>query len=820
MKKIQLRMKRLLLPWFLVISMMMSNMAYGAVPEEGGLSAETVEGTLSNGEELSQDTEVEDESFLLENGIDTDIGSEESDDAPGFEEEDSGDPSETGDIDETLVSDTLPDSNGEDGNAGGDITPGGTEADSVTDEVEERTDDASETDGTETEVAGENTEPGKDFLTEDPLPSEGDESKEADYGESTGDTVTDFGHEEVIVPESEGEDIAAESAEEAEITEIKEHVISPEAADETEIAEPEQDVAIAEALDETKIVVPEDEMTVPAESLEDVVSNLLLAVEVPAMTSAEPVQNGVELHWQASGDASFYNVYRRAKGKGFWSEVGSHLTVCEYVDTTAESGKEYDYSAVACNSGGTEITAIGQKAVSISYLAPPSLITGEQKGVGIEVGWTPVTGARKYVLMRKITDSSDDFVPVVTLDGETTYWDCTVEDYTDYSYTVIARADGFADSAYDPVGTSVWMGSKVCVWIMTQPVDKTVAEGGNTEFFIFADGAGVSYKWQYKDAGSDTWKDLKTTSEILKVNNAPLSINGRQYRCFASSLGYTQESDVVTLKVVRPTKILTQPKDTAVTPGGTVKISVTASGDSLSYKWQYKEAGSDVWKDLKTKSATVTVANVPASINGRKYHCIVSGTFGTITSNDATLTVASKPVITTQPKSTTVGVGSTTKFTVVATGSSLTYTWQYKNAGASSWGTLKTTTPTLTVSKVPSSINGRQYRCIVKSGSSSVTSSVATLTVVAATKIVTQPKSQTVKAGGTAVFSVSASGKNLKYQWQYANSGSTKWTNLKTTTPKLTVGKVPSSINNRRYRCIVTGDGGAVTSSVVQLHVN
>jgi hypothetical protein len=69
---------------------------------------------------------------------------------------------------------------------------------------------------------------------------------------------------------------------------------------------------------------------------------------------------------------------------------------------------------------------------------------------------------------------------------------------------------------------------------------------------------------------------------------------------------------------------------------------------------------------------------------------------------------------------------------VKATGTGLTYQWQVSTNGGSSWSDSPATgnkTATLTVPATLSR-NGYRYRCIVKIGSLSVTSSAATLTVI------------------------------------------------------------------------------------------
>ena len=96
-----------------------------------------------------------------------------------------------------------------------------------------------------------------------------------------------------------------------------------------------------------------------------------------------------------------------------------------------------------------------------------------------------------------------------------------------------------------------------------------------------------------------------------------------------------------------------------------------------------------------------------------------------------------KPTITTQPKAATISEGNYPAFTVVASGSGLTYQWQVSKDSGSTWSNINTTTfpsaktPTLTfLAKV--SMNGYKYRCVVSNSSGSVNSTSVKLTVKAA----------------------------------------------------------------------------------------
>lgn len=124
---------------------------------------------------------------------------------------------------------------------------------------------------------------------------------------------------------------------------------------------------------------------------------------------------------------------------------------------------------------------------------------------------------------------------------------------------------------------------------------------------------------------------------------------------------------------------------------------------------------------------------------------------------------ASAPAITGQPQSQAAAIGATATFTVTATGSGpLAYQWRKGGTDLAGATSASYTTPVLAAGD-----NGASYSVSVSNAQGSVLSGAATLTVMAAPGITTQPLNQSVIAGQTATFTVAASGGGtLAYQWQ------------------------------------------------------
>jgi hypothetical protein len=167
------------------------------------------------------------------------------------------------------------------------------------------------------------------------------------------------------------------------------------------------------------------------------------------------------------------------------------------------------------------------------------------------------------------------------------------------------------------------------------------------------------------------------------------------------------------------------------------------------------------------------------------------------------------PVITVQPADLTVTLGQPATFTVVATGTALSYQWQRNGVdipGAT--GPSYTTPPT-----VPAD-SGVVIKVIVTNPGGSVSAQAFLYVQPPPVAIDVQPASQTVLVGQAATFSVSASGSGLSYQWQLGGVDLPGATGESYTTPPATLDH-----GGRVYRVIVSNLFGTVTSDPATLTV-
>lgn len=170
------------------------------------------------------------------------------------------------------------------------------------------------------------------------------------------------------------------------------------------------------------------------------------------------------------------------------------------------------------------------------------------------------------------------------------------------------------------------------------------------------------------------------------------------------------------------------------------------------------------------------------------------------------------PSIGTQPQSQIVSPGATAIFSVAAVAPQMQYLWFFNGnpiPGA--------TNSTLVIPNAQAGNIGSYY-VNVANPAGNVNSATVTLGVGnIAPSITGDPEDQTVNAGGTALFHVSATGTSpLNYQW-YVNTNTTVPGGTNAT---LTLSGVSTNDNGNKYRVTVSNGFGSATSADATLTVN
>jgi hypothetical protein len=377
--------------------------------------------------------------------------------------------------------------------------------------------------------------------------------------------------------------------------------------------------------------------------------------------------------------------------------------------------------------------------------------------------------------------------------------------------------------------------------IIIEPANQGATAGSNAVFTVAASGIPApTLQWQVSTNGGGTWSNLSDTASYrgtatgtLTITGVTAAINGYQYRCLASnSVQGNVASNAATLTIIIPGSLWAMGENEygelgdgtttqraapeLILPGG---VQAVAAGDfhSLIVKTDGSlwAMGMNSYGQLGDGTTTQRVTSVLIATN---VHRIAAGGYHSLFVASGDITVYA-PQITVKPVSQTANMGDTANFSVIATGSPApTYQWQVSTDGGNTWKNLTDTAPysgtataTLTITGATAAMNGSQYQCLVSNSvQSNVPSSAVTLTVDSVPALTTQPTAQTVTAGGTATFTVAASGNPAPtYQWQVSIDGGKTWATLTdvapysgTKTGTLTITGATAAMNGYQYQCL------------------
>jgi hypothetical protein len=251
-----------------------------------------------------------------------------------------------------------------------------------------------------------------------------------------------------------------------------------------------------------------------------------------------------------------------------------------------------------------------------------------------------------------------------------------------------------------------------------------------------------------------------------------------------------------------PPKIVREPTGLAVTAGVEASFSVLATGSQpLSYQWRLNGAALS-----SGTNAVLTLTNVGAA-NAGNYSVEVSNALGKVASREVRLEVSVPLTIVSQSANRTVLAGQDVTLTVAARGlDPITYQWQINGADIGG-----ATDASLVLRSVEAKDAG-VYSVVVKSGQETVASAGARLEVGSPVRIVKQPASLSVAAGGRASFAVEAVGTApLSFQWQLNGSDLPGQNGA-----KLELANVQSA-NTGDYAVLVSNGGGTVISDSARL---
>jgi autotransporter-associated beta strand protein len=220
--------------------------------------------------------------------------------------------------------------------------------------------------------------------------------------------------------------------------------------------------------------------------------------------------------------------------------------------------------------------------------------------------------------------------------------------------------------------------------------------------------------------GAGVYRLIQTGGSITTAGLHTVNVTGNGLGVGLSAA--IQVNNTIGMVDLVVTTSCTPGNDYAVTGGGTIcagdpGAAMGLSGSDTGVDYQLKRNGSDVGSPV---AGTGAVLDFGLQTVAGTYLVVASNTATFCTGNmvgSAVVTVNNPPGISTQPVAATVPLGGSTNFSVVATGTGLTYQWRHDGTNLSNGGSISgATSGVLTINPVAAgdsspALNG--YDCVI-----------------------------------------------------------------------------------------------------------
>lgn len=530
------------------------------------------------------------------------------------------------------------------------------------------------------------------------------------------------------------------------------------------------------------------------------------------------------VQWASAGSYSVVVT----NGAGTATSSDAVLTVQQAVQTFTDSFESYNLGFVDNNTSG------GPNATPSTPWWALSSSTGQGVVTNASTGVAPHSGSQMLGVTPGVSIRQDYFNLIYRMNSGVNYYGnfmCEWWFYDPYGTTASGATnmqEYIALNASSPVPTT--SDSTTSFSAINQRMSLGMYNG-NTGYnysnyqarIIGGTGGtfGSGNSWRNTDTiRSVGWHHARIVAGIPTANVAPISMyiddmtNATAFSATVTTNGFDLIElnhemskanfygyyDDLTFHADNDPWIVEQPHETTVVAGGSTILTTVAIGTG--YQWKFN--GAPISGATST-SYTIQSADGP---DAGSYSCTITGANGTVTTTAAAITVFGVPKINTQPTSQTVNQGQNATFSVVASGfPPLTYQWKFNDSNIGGATSTSYTVQNATAANVGT------YTVVATNPYGTATSSPATLTVVPAPAITSQPSSVTVLQGTTANFSVTATGPGLTYQWRF---NGTPIANATTTSYQKQAAQLSDAGS---YSVVVSNSVGTVTSSNALLTV-
>ncbi len=391
--------------------------------------------------------------------------------------------------------------------------------------------------------------------------------------------------------------------------------------------------------------------------------------------------------------------------------------------------------------------------------------------------------------------------------------------------------------------------------ITEQPASQTVTAPNSATFKAAgstpANCAAPTVQWYSEAPGGSSFSPISgATSGSYTTPATTTAESGTKYEAMLTNAFGSTESNAATLTVNPPLcsaapSIEKQPTSKTVTAPNSATFKAAGSRPANcaapTVQWFSEAPGGSSFSPISgaTSASYKTPATTTAE-SGTNYQAVFTNSFGSKTTNPATLTVnpslcSAAPSITEQPASQTVTAPNTATFNAAgstpANCAAPTVQWYSEAPGGSSFSPISgATSATYKTPATTTAESGTKYEAVLTNAFGSTQSNVATLTVnppscFAAPSITEQPASQTVTAPNSATFkaagSTPANCAAPTVQWYSEAHGASSFSPISgATSATYTTPATTTAESGTKYKAVFTNSFGSKATNAATLTVN
>lgn len=361
----------------------------------------------------------------------------------------------------------------------------------------------------------------------------------------------------------------------------------------------------------------------------------IVRLETPVISSIGNVSGGIRLQWSRCEGAERYTIFRNY---GKENIVLCHISAdgCSYVDSTAESGKKYNYAVVANTLG---IKSAYKYRMSQEYVVAPKVQSAVNSNGFVALSWHGTPGAEKYLVYKRSLNGQWSYLSAV--DGKTlSYQDKSVKNAETYVYTVKAMKNGVY-SGYDAAG--------VTANYVSVPSDISIANVNNclkVSWNAVADAS--KYRVYRKDSHNKSWKLLGESATAYYSDNTVE--NGMLYTYTVRAVG--NNGGVSSYLSGRSMTALKMPSVWMNCTSDSIVVNWSKMSTATAYRVYKKTSAASAWAYIGTVSGNTGTYLTDKSVQEGKTYIytvrqVYSGVYGSF--NSGISTVFNKaPVISTK----------------------------------------------------------------------------------------------------------------------------------------------------------------------------